>query len=1403
MRNIAKIASKALFVALLVFGNLKLTAATIFWSPTTTDNDLNTATNWAGGSVPQSSDIAVFGNALVSSLSYAAPSSPGVFFTPSQVTFNSGTFVQTLNLDGTQNWTMGGTGFLNSDGGSRTVNIVNGRTLTFTNSASAMMPASGGSMVYNVTGGGSQLIFNMNSTAGIVSGVGAQINVSGGTLTFTGSSTGGSADVTATNNASVISDHPLFLESLSTDSTSTVTFSGALQLGQSTTKTLAGLLQDGASAGTLENTGSGLLLITGNTNTYTGGTENQGTIGISGPNSLGTGPVFLIQVSGSAATLQFNNPMTFSNQINLFQGSGTLDTQANNVTLIQPLTGPGNLVKAGAGKLALAPGASFTGTTTITGGILSIPNDTALGPSNASVTFNGPGATLQMTGNTTSARNIVLTTDGTFDTTNTTDTFSGVISGPGGLIKTGTGTLILTGNNTYLSDTTILQGTLQGSTSSLHGNIIDNAHLVFSQSTPGTYSGTISGTGDVKITGGATITFTAPNTYSGGSIIDAGSTLIGNTSTIPGGNIVDNGTLTLNQSVSGTFVADISGTGSLNINQPANSTTTLEGTNSYTGGTNLSNGTLQGDTNSLQGNIAMAAATANVNFVQNFTGTFNGTISGPGSVSINQGGGNGTVIFGGATNNYTGGTTIYGGTLQGTTSNLQGNFLVNSSAKLDFNQNSNGTYAGVISGEGQVQINAAGGTGNITFTGINTYSGGTDIAGGILSVSNDNNLGATSGGLIFDGGTLQLTSNFTTSRKVTLNSPGGTIDTLANTATFNGDITGPGSLTKVGSGVLILKGQNNYTGGTFITAGTLQGDTTSLQGAITDNATLVFDQTTNGIFNGTLLGSGVINKIGQGILAITTNNSSFSGTTNVNQGSLALTGILGGDVNVNSGSTLLGTGTILGDLAINTGATISPGTGPGSIGTINVGGNFVQNPGSVYLDEFTRSGATDLINVLGTATLNGGTVKATSLDGGFSLKNYKILTAQDGVIGTYSNVIASNVTLQPVLVYDGNNVYLSFQKPFLKTANTANKFQVAQQLILAAEDNPSAAVLALLNQITRLTPEQITIALNELTGQQLASTILLSERSDTRFIRRLYDPLRPIITADPYCRAICYEDLDLDFWVSGGKDKAFYHSIGNADGFRVSGTDINFGVQTGIRQEWTVGIAGSYEMDQVHFDLNGSAKVHTAQGALYALYRPPCYYFLADLVIGNSTFRYKRDVTVGDLNFQPTASPDVIHGAVYLEIGKDFCLGCKRDWLRCLNIQPFIGLELGAYHTRKIVEHGGGVVDLLLDEHDTNTASTRLGAHFFLDCLCYFNLAFDIAWDYRLSSVSNETRDTFIAFGTPSFPIKGFEYERNSIDGALYLSTSFCGWDFFVEATGQAWQNASAYSYIAGFDTSW
>ena len=431
------------------------------------------------------------------------------------------------------------------------------------------------------------------------------------------------------------------------------------------------------------------------------------------------------------------------------------------------ISGVGQVRKTGTGLLILTGSNTYTGLTTVTAGTLR-------------------GNAISLRGNI--ANSAVVEFNQTSD-----GNYTGVISGTGQLKKLGAAVLTLTGANTYTGLTTVSAGTLAGNTTSLRGAIANSAIVEFNQTSNGTYTGVISGKGQLKKDGAALLTLTGANTYTGLTTVIQG-TLSGNTTSLRGA-IVNSGVVRFNQTSNGNYTGVISGTGQLL--KIGRAVLTLTGANTYTGLTTVRAGTLRGNTTSLRGAIANSAI---VEFNQATNGTYAGVISGTGQLSKI---GTAVLTLTGA-NTYTGLTTVSAGTLSGNTTSLRGDIA--NSGVVQFNQTSNGNYTGVISGTGQLSKI---GTGVLILTGANTYTGLTTVTAGTLR-----------------GNTTSLRGAIANSAIVEFNQ--------ATNGTYAGVISGTGQLSKIGTGTVSLSGESSYKGSTGINAGALfiEGNQSNATGAV-------------------------------------------------------------------------------------------------------------------------------------------------------------------------------------------------------------------------------------------------------------------------------------------------------------------------------------------------------------------------------------------------------------------------------------------------------------------------------------------------------------------------------------------------------------------------------------------
>ncbi|MBS0647761.1 MAG: autotransporter domain-containing protein [Verrucomicrobia bacterium] len=395
----------------------------------------------------------------------------------------------------------------------------------------------------------------------------------------------------------------------------------------------------------------------------------------------------------------------------------------------------------------------------------------------------------------------------------------------------------------------------------------------------------------------------------------------------------------------------------------------LSGPNTYTGGTIISadsllNGTTQSIPDAGGATIGMGGFLI---FEQNFSDTYSGPITGAGRLLVTSPGSTTqSITLSNSGNNYAGITDIdVGTTLIGTTSTIPSNLGVQffgSGAFLNFNQLFAGAYTAPITGGGSVVISGNRFC-NVTLSNAgNTYSGGTTITTGTLSVSADANMGALTapvnlGSASTDLPVLQALATFATGRPITVNATQSTIDpngfTLTHNTSNGGAATGAGGL-MIGQaggapGTFVLQAPYSYTGGTILASGqlTLSGPSASLPGPgpaprgdlILQDAANIFDMSdptlaSNTVTIGNLLGeAGAQVLLGSNTLVVTSSafntfastisglgqviktgpatwdiqgTNTYTGGTQVNQGILEITGagvMAPGPVSIAAGAT--------------------------------------------------------------------------------------------------------------------------------------------------------------------------------------------------------------------------------------------------------------------------------------------------------------------------------------------------------------------------------------------------------------------------------------------------------------------------------------------------------------------
>jgi autotransporter-associated beta strand protein len=849
-------------------------------------------------------------------------------------------------------------GYTISGAGSINFIYLEGNVITTTTGTATIAVSLNGIGGFSKTGAGTLVLSGTNNLAG-------SIDVTAGTLRLAnGAAVSNTSAITLTNVASAVLDLNGTNETIGSlagggASGGNVSLGGATLTtgGDATSTTFAGSI---SGTGGVTKIGGGTLTLTG-TNSFSGALAiENGAIAITaiaanGSSSpLGSGSQLNLGGTGTTGELSFTGAAAGSSNrmVSLSGGGGRIRVGAADLTLSGVIGGSAGLVKDGSGTLVLSGSNTYSGATTITAGILRLSGGAALPDATALTLANTTGAALDLNGTSetigslagggASGGNVTLgsatlTTGGD----NSSTIFGGAISGSGGLAKTGSGMLILSGSNSYSGATTLSAGTLRLSGGSALGDgsavtlanttgaILDlngtsetigslagggtsggNVALGGGILTTGgnnsstTFAGVISGSGGLTKTGGGMLILSNSNSYSGATTISAG------TLRLSGGSALDDTSAVTLANTSGANL-DLNGTsetigslagggttggnvilGSSTLTTGANSSSTIfGGAISGTGGlTKTGSGVLSlTNTNTFTGALAISAGTLRLSSASAVPNGVIITLADFPGASLDLDGYSRTVAA------------LSGGGASG------GNVTLGA-ANLTINNGSAGSFAGAISGSGGFIK-----TGNAVFTlsGTNTYSGATTVSSGTLRVAGGAAIPTASALVLANASTFDLNNShedvgslaglgFITLGNATLTIGG---DNTSTSATVN--ISGTGGLAKTGSGTQTLSGSNSFSGPTTISGGTLRvsgGSSLSDTAALTlaNNPGVTLDLTT-GESIGSLAGGGASggNVMTAGILTTGGDNTSTTfggaiagagGLTKIGAGHLELSG---------------------------------------------------------------------------------------------------------------------------------------------------------------------------------------------------------------------------------------------------------------------------------------------------------------------------------------------------------------------------------------------------------------------------------------------------------------------------------------------------------------------------------
>jgi len=1079
-------------------------------------------------------------------------------------------------------------------------------------------------------------------------------------------------------------------------------------------------------------------------------------------------------------------------------------------TLSGAITGAGALVLGGGGVLRYTGAGTYTGPTTIASGTLLLSEGGAISKSQGVLILD----TLDISETTSGTQIISLSGSGLINLGEKTLTvsqtpealFTGVIQGTGGLTlaSSSTGFLILSNMQTYTGATEISAGgialsgigsiassssvtiastgTLDISAATLAVNIntlsgaggieLGSSTLNILQQTSQTFSGVIRGVlGNISYQGtsGVALTLESVSLYTGTTTIASGTlTLSGDGSiresvsvdvlgtlnvanatspeikTLSGsGSIILGPMLTIRQLAPGTFSGVISGsTGGIDLSVLSTSTLTLSGINTYVGSTEIHGGTL----------VIEGAGSIALSRLVDVQGTLD-IASASSDVSILSLTGTGSIVLG--------------------------------SRSLYITQGTRLSFSGVVSGGGGLVLTPLS-TNEFMVEGVNTYTGETYVAGGTLSLVGSGSI-ASSVRVRVDSvlniadlsGTSAMISNLLGSGYVLVGQKTLSINQTEDHE-FSGMILGTiGTFVKEGAAKLIVTGSNAFSGTVTVTQGMLEGNTASLPSSIVNNASLVFNQSSDGTYTQEISGVGTFIKRGLGALTLSQENT-YTGTTTVLEGVLIVEGGLpNSHVTVASEGSLRGTGEIFG---LNSYGVVAPGQ---SSGTMHVMGNITLETGSIYEVSVDENGMS-LLSATGTIAIDTDVTCVINPESGFfaAVGEPHVILRSSIITGTFSSLTSTSPLVGGLLTYHPSYVELMLElQPLASLGLKGNSEQVALaiDMVLQSGNRELDEIAA---SLYVLSEQALDTALNQMQPALYKAIVLAQENNLLQMNHALHVRMQHELDARRSC-ALCERTWNL--WTGSFGDNLHQGHTYFKESPQIGYQDNTAGAILGMDGHFAkVCYAGSfvgYTGSSLAFEnKQGDASIHTGYGGIYFSALGRMFYVNSSLLWGWSAFRGERLISYPGIEEKAHQAHHGKQILAHIDTGINWNI---HGW----TIRPFDAVDYVASRASGFTETNAGDYDLIVNPSNSSLFRNELGLEFSY-CLCVHEYRWmispKVSWVREIRSSGTTYTATFVRTDVP-FTVTGYLPTRNLLASGGVLTGTLGNdhvlWSLFYNGT--------------------
>ena len=477
-------------------------------------------------------------------------------------------------------------------------------------------------------------------------------------------------------------------------------------------------------------------------------------------------------------------------------------------------------------------------------------------------------------------------------------------------------------------------------------------------------------------------------------------------------------------------------------------------------------------------------------------------------------------------------------------------------------------------------------------------------------------------------------------------------------------------------------------------------------------------------------------------------NNTYTGSTLVNAGRLAINGTTTSHTTVGIGGELGGNGTVVGDLVVN--GALAPGN---SIGQLNVTGNTAINSGSITTIEINDGGTTpgvnhDAINVTGNVAINGGSVNVVSAPGNYlDGANYTFLTGSS-VTGTFDSIFDDLAFFDAELGYTGSSAFfilIANSTDYASVAATGNQRSVGTY-VDSISTGASGDLQVVLDEFLPLTNGQVQSGLSSLSGEVYGSSSQVSVNGTTQMLSTLGQHFRgtmnprsglghsasgglsmsPVSGSASPIGLVSYQQpssgresyvgsptLDVYQWrgwsmgygLGGQSDPD-----GNASGISYGLGGTTLGIDRFLDETTRIGFFGGYVGSSV--SLKGEAQNTKANGGYFGSvlsHSSDDFYSMAMGGIQFDDYMSQRTVQVGNLARLASGDSDGWQSFAYGEQGMNLVMANGRT------LQPFAGLQYVYVRQNAFAETGAGAMGLDVTGIDTHSLRSLVGGRLLLE----------------------------------------------------------------------------------------